>query len=93
MPSAMSALPQPLQMVLPHNRKRCSPRPTPSPQMGLPQPRHLLGCPVYVPVIEAALVGSNAVAVPLESLEQCREHEQTGRCEVVDELSARAKRP
>ena len=28
-----------------------------------------------------------------QSLEQCREHEQTGRCEVVDELSARAKRP
>jgi DNA-binding transcriptional MerR regulator len=27
-----------------------------------------------------------------QSLEQCREHEATGRCEVVAELSARAKR-
>ena len=28
-----------------------------------------------------------------QSLERCRQHERTGRCEVVDELSARAKRP
>ena len=27
------------------------------------------------------------------SLDECREHEQTGRCRVVDDLSARAKRP
>ena len=27
------------------------------------------------------------------SLEECREHERTGRCRVVDELSTRAKRP
>ena len=31
--------------------------------------------------------------VLLGSLEQCRQHEQTGRCKVVDELSAQAKRP
>jgi MerR family mercuric resistance operon transcriptional regulator len=28
-----------------------------------------------------------------QSLEQCRAHEETGRCEVVAELSTRAKRP
>ena len=27
------------------------------------------------------------------SLAECREHEQTGRCRVVDRLSARARRP
>ena len=27
------------------------------------------------------------------SLEECREHERTGRCRVVDDLSARARRP
>jgi MerR family mercuric resistance operon transcriptional regulator len=27
------------------------------------------------------------------SLEECREHERTGRCRVVDDLSAQAKRP
>lgn len=28
-----------------------------------------------------------------QSLELCREHEETGRCEVVETLSAQAKRP
>jgi MerR family mercuric resistance operon transcriptional regulator len=28
-----------------------------------------------------------------QSFEQCREHEATGRCEVVAELSSRSKRP
>ncbi|MBW2725251.1 MAG: MerR family transcriptional regulator [Deltaproteobacteria bacterium] len=27
------------------------------------------------------------------SLEECREHEKSGRCKVVDDLSARSKRP
>ncbi|MHC4506752.1 MAG: MerR family transcriptional regulator [Planctomycetota bacterium] len=27
------------------------------------------------------------------SLDECREHERTGRCRVVDDLSARARRP
>ena len=60
MPSAMSALPQPLEVVLPHLRKRCPPRLTPGPQVSLPQPGHGLGCPVKVAVIESELVGSGA---------------------------------
>ncbi len=31
--------------------------------------------------------------VLLRSLDQCRQHEQMGRCEVVDQLSARAGHP